>query len=106
MISELTDEEILEFLMTSDLDENYRTQDFKYLILKFRSFYKIIYCNCQLYKSENELVIKNLNSTIESLNKEIIQHQIEKAKIQNELDTHLKVRKLSWRERLSGYVNK
>ena len=106
MISELTDEEILEFLMTSDLDENYRTQDFKYLILKFRSFYKIIYGNYQLYKSENELVIKNLNSTIESLNKEIIQHQIEKAKIQNELDTHLKVRKLSWRERLSGYVNK
>lgn len=106
MISELTDEEILEFLMTSDLDENYRTQDFKYLILKFRSFYKIIYGNYQLYKSENELAIKNLKSTIESLNKEIIQHQMEKATIQNELDTHLKVRKLSWRERISGYVNK
>ena len=32
MISELTDEEILEYLMTSDIIENFRPDEYKYLI--------------------------------------------------------------------------
>ena len=38
MISELTDEEILDFLMTSDFEDSYSPDELKYLLLKWRYF--------------------------------------------------------------------
>ena len=43
MISELTDEEILEYLMTSDIIENFRPDEYKYLIFKFREIYRVLH---------------------------------------------------------------
>jgi hypothetical protein len=105
MISELEDEKILEFLMTSDLGENFKTEEYKYLILKFRSFYKILYGKHQLQKTHTELEIRNLKSDVDKLNKDIVSAQIEKANIQNELDQKSLPRKLSWRERWRGVTN-
>ena len=41
MISELTDEEILDFLMTSDFEDSYSPEELKYLLLKWRYFYRL-----------------------------------------------------------------
>jgi|GEM_PF-3201926 len=102
MISELKDDEILEYLMTSDINENHRPEDYKYLIFKFRLFYKILYGNFQLYKTNSESENRILNSSIESIKKELILTQTEKANIQNDMDQISKPRKLTWKERISG----
>lgn len=102
MISELEDDQILEFLMTSDIIENYRPEDFKYLIFKFRSFYKILYGNFQLYKTNNEINVNNFNTDAENFKKQITSLQIEKANLENEIHQLKNTRKLTLKERLSG----
>ena len=104
MISELEDDQILEFLMTSDLIENYRPEDFKYLIFKFRTFYKILYGNFQLYKTNNEINVKNQNIDIDNLKRQIIDIQIEKANLENEIHQLKRPRKLTFKERISGKI--
>ena len=39
-MKEISDEKIFEYLMTSDFIENYKPSEWKFLLLKFRSFYK------------------------------------------------------------------
>ena len=102
MISELEDDQILEFLMTSDLIEDYRPEDYKYLIFKFRSFYKILYGNFQLYKTNNEMNVKNFNTDSENFQRQITSLQIEKANLENEIHQLKNSRKLTLKERLSG----
>jgi hypothetical protein len=102
MISELKDEEILEFLMTSDLAEQYRPEDYKYLIFKFKQFYKILYGKYQLYKDSNELNLKSLNESNESLNNQLQKLLIENANLKNKIDQLQLPVKLSIKERITG----
>lgn len=102
MITELKDEEILEFLMTSDLIENYRPDDYKYLIFKFRQFYKILHGNFQLYKTNKELETKNLSEDVKKLQTELERCQIENANLKNTLDQRSLPVKLTLKERISG----
>lgn len=102
MISELKDDEILEYLMTSDINENHRPEDYKYLIFKFRFFYKILYGNFQLYKTNSESENRILNGSLESIKRELALTQTEKANIQNDINQLLNPRKLTWKERISG----
>lgn len=105
MISELKDEEILEYLMTSDFIENYRPDDYKYLLFKFRAFYKILHGKHQNYKIEKEPVIKNLQLSADSLKNQIHDEQVKSAKLQDTIDQLKKPRKLTWKERISGKIN-
>ena len=105
MISELKDDEILEYLMTSDFIENYRPDDYKYLLHKFRNFYKILHAKHQNFKIEIEPVIKNLQSSVESLNKVLYDEQVKSAKLQDIIDQLKRPRKLTWKERISGNKN-
>ncbi len=102
MISELKDEEILEFLMTSDLNEQYRPEDYKYLIFKFKQFYKILYGKYQLYKDNTELGLKNLNESNEILNNQLQKQLMENADLKNKLDQLNLPVKLSLKERITG----
>ena len=86
MISELKDDEILEYLMTSDIIENYRPDDYKYLIFKFRFFYKILYGNFQLYKTNHQSEVKSLSVSLENTQKELTLTKVERANLQNEID--------------------
>lgn len=106
MISELEDEKILEFLMTSDLDDNFKTEEYKYLILKFRSFYKILYAKHSLYKTNTEIQIRNLSEDVEKLKRELTRTQIEKADTENKLEQSTLPRKLTWKERWKGISHK
>jgi hypothetical protein len=105
MISELKDDEILEYLMTSDIIENYRPDDYKYLIFKFRSFYKILYGNFQLYKTNHQSEVKSLSISLENTKKELTLTQVERANLQNEIHQISKSRKLTWKERISGNLS-
>ncbi len=106
MIEELKDDEILEYLMTSDFIENYRPEEYKFLLHKFRYFYRLLYGNYNRHKGEKEFENKQLIESIESVKKQIETEQTKSAKLQDHIDLSKKERILTWRERLSGKINK
>lgn len=104
MISELKDDEILEILMTSDFVENLRPEDYKYLLFKFRSFYKLLHGNYQRYKNEKEYIINNLKTDVENVSKEKLSLEIYNTDLENDLLEFKKPRKLTFSERIKGEI--
>jgi hypothetical protein len=104
MISELKDDEILEILMTSDFIENLRPDDYKYLLFKFRSFYKNLYGVHQRYKSEKEIIINNLKTDVDNISKEKLNLEMYNADLENNLLEFKKSRKLTISERIRGEI--
>lgn len=103
MISELKDDEILDFLMTSDLEGDYKPDELKYLIIKWRYFYRVLHSKYEYIKSENDLIQQQKDTSVDFLQNQIniIKSQLmEKDDIINEL----KQRKLTFKERLSGKI--
>lgn len=103
MISELTDTEILDFLMTSDFEEEYNPEELKYLLFKWRNFYRILH-------GRNERTIENFESELkvlkDQLNTEMFKYNellVKLADTENSIH-QMKQRKLSWKERLSGKI--
>jgi hypothetical protein len=105
MIGELTDEQILEYLMTSDYIENYSPEEYKFLLSKFKYFYRILHGRYTLDKSQKDFKIEELNKTIESMSKIIEQEQIKSTQLQDKIDLSTKERKLTWKERWDGKIN-
>ena len=103
MISELSDEEILSFLINSEFDGDFSHKEIKYLLLKWKYFYRVLYGNMERIKDVKDNEIKSLKSEVEILKNEITLVQIEKANKEN-LISSLKSRKLSWKERLTGKI--
>ncbi len=103
MISELTDGEILDFLMTSDFENNYSPVELKYLLLKWRYFYRLSQGRLERTKIDSEGNIRLLESAITSLRgeKNILLSQIVEG--QNVIDS-MKNRKLTLKERFSGKI--
>jgi hypothetical protein len=104
MINELTDDQILEYLMTSDFIENYKPEEYKFLLHKFRYFYRILHGNHTRIKSENEFTESQLKSEIDSLKKILNIEQQKSADLQNHIDLSKKSRKLTWKERWDGKI--
>ena len=103
MISELKDDEILEFLLTSDLEENYSPTELKYLILKYRYFYRLLHGSGERTKVEFLGEIQKLKESISTLEKDKLNLQVQSANKQNQIDS-LKSRPLTWKERISGKI--
>jgi hypothetical protein len=101
---ELSDEEILQYLMTSDLNENFRPEEYKFLILKFRDFYKILHGKHQLHKIQSERLISDLDSSNKELNNRISDFQVQRNLAVNELEAIPKNRKLTFNERITGKI--
>lgn len=104
MISELTDEEILDFLMTNDFDGDYKPEEFKYLLIKWRYFYRIMSGKLELHRTDSNFEILSLNEKIKFLEKEIENLKVLLSDNQNQIDT-FKSRKLTLSERIKGKIN-
>lgn len=103
MISELNDEEILELLMTSEFSGELAPKELKYLLHKYRYFYRMLYGRLERVKTDNEGIIEDLNLKIEHLNNSITGLQVENANKENTIHG-LENRKLTWRERFTGKI--
>jgi hypothetical protein len=103
MISELKDEEILDFLMTSEFDGDYSPEELKYLLIKWRFFYRMLNGRLDRIKDDSEGDIRNLKTSIDSLNKSVNDLLIKNADKDNLIDS-MKNRKLTWKERFSGEI--
>lgn len=103
MILELKDEEILEFLMTSDFDEEYKPEELKYLLMKWRYFYRVLNGKYDLQMTNTKYELKCLEEEIKRLKTQISEMQVVDANKEDHIH-QLKNRKLTLRERLSGKI--
>ena len=101
MISELNDNEIFDFLMTSDLADDYSPQELKYLLIKWRYFYRILHSNSERDIIDIKGKIKQMDDEVSIKNNEIIKIQIMCVKLEEEIKK-IKNRKLTFKERLFG----
>ena len=103
MISELNDQEILDFLMTSDFEGDYSPEELKYLLLKWRYFYRVLNGTIERDKTEWNFENRKLSDQNQSLQNQLNSSLTEIASKQNVIN-ELKSRKLSWKERISGKI--
>jgi hypothetical protein len=103
MISEMSNDEILELLMVSDFNDDYKPEEFKYLLYKWRYFYRILHGKYELEKSENKVKNIQLNEDIFYL-KRTINSLTSDSEKKEFIIQNLKKRKLSLKERLYGRI--
>jgi hypothetical protein len=102
MIGELTDKEILEFLMTSDFQENLSPDELRFLLLKFRNYYRVSLSKNDLIYSELEVYKKNAQS-IDVFNQKIKELSDQNSNLSDKINTIMN-KKLSIKERLFGKI--
>jgi hypothetical protein len=103
MISNLDNKEILDFLMTSDFDGDYKPEELKYLLIKWRYFYRLLNGKYELIKTDSEFDLKKSKEEIAIKDQNINQILVENAELKNKINT-LKNRELSWKERFTGKI--
>ena len=102
-MTELKDDEILDFLMTSDLDGDYSPTELKYLIIKWRYFYRILHSNTGRDKIYLEGLIKQLEEKNNDKDLENTKLLITIANNENTIHS-MKNRKLTFKERWLGKI--
>jgi hypothetical protein len=103
MISELSDEEILDFLMTSDFEGDYKPEELKYLLYKWRNFFRQQHGKYEHLKNDIKLVEKRLEEESIFYLKEKNNLLSQLASKDDEIN-QLKNRKLTLKERLKGKI--
>ena len=103
MISELNDEEILDFLMNSDFEGDFKPEEFRYLLHKWKYFYRILHGRYELAKVNHDGEIRQLISEKETLSKSLFDTQVESAQKEDTIN-NMKSRKLTLKERWSGKI--
>jgi len=107
MINELKDEEILNFLMTSDFENEYSPNEFKFLMSKWRYFYRLLFGKYERVKIESSGEIEDLKNKLDDIKKRFdisnTNYQITIADKDNLINS-MKFRRLTWKERLSGKI--
>jgi hypothetical protein len=103
MISELKDDEILEFLMTSDFEDDYSPTELKYLLVKWRYFYRLKSGSFERLFVDSEGKIKNLENKLDLKEKDLKNLEYKLLESENFVDG-IKNRKLTFKERFSGKI--
>jgi hypothetical protein len=103
MVNTLSEDEILEFLMTSDFNEGLNLDELKFLLKKFRNYYRISSCNLTNYKDRADQAKEESLSTKKECENKILEYQIKYNEMQSKYERLIN-KKLSWKERLSGKI--
>ncbi len=102
-ISELNDEEILNFLMTSDFEGDYSPVELKYLLVKWRYFFRLFQGRGEQTKMGLEDNILKIEEQLEIKKKSEFDLQVELAK-KEDLFASIKNRNLTFKERWTGKI--
>jgi len=102
-IKEIKDEELLDYLMNSDYEEDLNPDELKYLLSKWKYHYRLLHGKNTMLKSESlsykdkyEKSVSEIDYTKKLLKKEINEYKTTIRKLKN--------RKLTWKERLTGKI--
>jgi hypothetical protein len=105
-MKDISDEEILEYLINSDFNDIDKIEQFKFLLFKFKYFYRILHGNLERIKGEKDVKISQLENKIKSLENKINLEMIKSSNLKNKIDTSNKERRLTWKERFNGKIKK
>ena len=103
MVTNLTEQDILDYLMTSEFTEGLTPDEFKFLLIKFRNFYRVSNGKSEYLKVELDYKLKEIVDIKAGYEITISNILSEKANLENELNS-IKNRELSWKERLTGKI--
>ena len=104
MINDLSEDEILDYLMTSEFGEGLTQDEFRFLLLKLRNFYRVASCSITSHKERMEKAISDYIEIKKFSESRISEIENQKFKVENKLNNILN-RKLTWKERLMGKIN-
>jgi len=96
-----SDKKILDYLMTSDFDDNLSPEELKHLIIKFRNFYRIVSSR----STSIEIEKKRFDFEIENLKKnqiEVVHNLTVQINKLSDIYQSLTSRKLTFSERFFG----
>lgn len=102
-INELDDEEILNFLMTSDFEDNYSPTELKYLLTKWRYFHRHFQGISNREKMALEGELAHTKDMLSDKENQILNLQVDLANKQNEID-FIKSRKITLRDWWRGKI--
>ena len=102
-ISELNDEDVLNFLMTSEFEGDYSPAELKYLLVKWRYFFRLFQGRSEQTKMNLEDRLLKIEEQLEIKKKSEFDLQVELAK-NEDLISSIKNRDLSWKERWTGKI--
>jgi hypothetical protein len=97
----MTDEELFAYLMTSDLHEDWSPEDLKSMIVFFRTKVR----EFEGRKTSLSLDIEKMKNQLEFKDRLVLKKEIERKAFEAKFDK-LSERKLSFKERFSGKINK
>jgi hypothetical protein len=103
MISNMTDEEILDFLMTSEFENDISPDEFKFLLGKWKYLYRLFYGKHERIKEDLMSEISSIESKLNSAKMENMKLMVESAKKTDMIDS-MKNRKLTFKERWKGKI--
>jgi hypothetical protein len=101
----MVDDKIFEELMTSNFHDELKDSEWRNLLFKFRSFYKILYSKYKREKDDREIDEKLNKEKLSELQKIISRLQLENSELEQSKLKLEQPRKLTLRERFTGWVN-
>ncbi len=102
-VQDLSEEDILNYLMISEFNEGLTPDEFKFLLYKFRYNYRLLYSRIESIKVEREKLQTDLLECKEINKNKIENLNSEKEKLENKNKKILE-RRLSWKERIKGKI--
>ncbi len=103
MISKMTDEDMLDFLMTSEFENDISPDEFRYLLNKWKYFYRVIHGRLERTRQDLSFEVDSLKGQIVGMQESIVSAQMDAAKKEDEIHS-LKNRKLTFKERWTGKI--
>jgi CRISPR/Cas system-associated protein Cas10 (large subunit of type III CRISPR-Cas system) len=103
MISELKNEDILDFLMTSEFEDDFKPEELKYFLFKWRYFYRLLHSKFKLSKDEFETLNREKEEILTKYDRIIEELKI-KIGEKDAVINKMKSRKLTFKERLKGEI--
>jgi DNA repair protein RadC len=101
MNTELTDEELMNFFLTSEFEDIFTAEEYKYLLHKFRFFYRLLNAKQQSLKHDSDTVKDELKNLKEYIDRILTEKNTEIEDLKKE-NNEVVSRKLTFRERLMG----
>ena len=103
MISKMTDEDLLDFLMTSEFENDISPDEFRFLLNRWKYFYRDIHGRLERAKQDLSFDVESLRKQLADAEGRHMMALVECARKQDVIDS-MKHRKLTLKERLRGKI--